>query len=247
MCSTLWSEKHFHLNGLIWFSQCTFKDLLFWSWRLLLTKLWQAATWASRTFSAAAVPWDSPLCRSLVALLRKRQDVGGMGWGWRSSSSVPSVIKPLQMRGQVVVSPWASPSFLPPSCQSSPTHHTPSCHGGWRFLTAQISEENVSLSKDLAFKRRVNHAKLSLSWSLSSLLPPPSVFSPVSYTFPWESPLLSTTLSTFLNLSPIINSRGSCLHSHELFRGETVGRGPARADGDRTFRSLQSPHQRWTR
>lgn len=83
---------------------------------------------------------------------------------------------------------WSfTPGHHPPSChhpdwcnlhQSSPTHHTPSSHGGWRFPT----EESVSLSKDLAFKRRVNHAKLCLSWSLLSLLPPPiSPFSSLLY------------------------------------------------------------------
>ena len=107
---------------------------------------------------------------------------------------------------------------------------------------AQISEQS-DLSKNLVFKRRVNHSKLSLfhpfhlcCLSHQSFLQSPTPFlENVHYLLHEDASII---LFTFLNLSLIINSKlCSCLHSHQLFRGQTGGHGPASADGDRNFRS----------
>lgn len=98
-----------------------------------------------------------PLCRSLVALLRKFQAGGGVGVG-REELLLGSICD------QASENEEAGGLFPlgchPPSCYHPASLLQPNYEGGWRFLMAPISEESVCLSKDLTFKRRLNHAKL---------------------------------------------------------------------------------------
>ena len=72
--------------------------------------------WASGAFSLSVVPWDFLLCRSQGALLRKHQDGGGIGAGMEEFLINSLCDQASPNEGKVVLSPWASPSFLPPSC-----------------------------------------------------------------------------------------------------------------------------------
>lgn len=182
---------HFYWSGLIWHSHYTFENLLFWSWRLFLIKLWWVAMWARGTFSLSVVPWDFLLCRSQGALLRKHQDRGGIGAGLQEFLINSLCMKPLPARGKVVF----PPGHHPPSCHHPAVFSNPShTQLWWRLKIYDGSDfrREWSLCKNLVFKRRVTHSKLSLSFiPFISVASPVNLFSSL-LPFPWERPLPST-------------------------------------------------------
>lgn len=122
--------------------------------------------------SFSVVPWDFLLCRSQGALLRQHQIGGGIGAGMEELLINSLYEAPLPTRGKVAF-PLGITLLLATILLSSPTHHVLNSDGGWRFLMAQISEENDLYLRTWSLKRRVNHSKLSF-------IPFISVASPVN-------------------------------------------------------------------
>lgn len=140
-----------------------------------------------------------------------------------------------------------SPYFLSPMHQFSQTHHTPNCE--WMLKC---------FSKGSWFRGDISLSGLSKESEPWKTLPPdlthlwPSLFHAVFPLNPflWSSkPFLENfhhsphrdapiSPSTFLNISPIINSRSSCLFSYSLFRGETVDHSPASYHDQRISKSI---------
>ena len=169
--------------------------------------------------SLSVVPWDFLLCRSQGALLTKHQDWGGIGAGMEEILINSLCDQVSSNEGKGGPFPLGITFLLATILLSSPTYHILNYDGGWRFLMAQISEQS-DLSKNLVFKRRVNHSKLSLfhpfhlcCLSHQSFLQSPTPFlENVHYLLHEDASII---LFTFLNLSLIINSKlCSCLHSH---------------------------------
>lgn len=141
----------------------------------------------------------------------ENQDWDEMGMGVGMEEFSPSSIFDQASENEGVIFPWCHP----PSCHhpAGPLHPItlPTTIEVERIsLKAQISEEIASLSKDLAFKRRVNHISLLISFMF--VTSPFHASSPVNIFSPAHEPFLenlhhsprgdaSTTLSTFLNLS----------------------------------------------
>lgn len=98
------------------------------------------------------------LCGTFCGSLAILPGNSRIGVGWSGDGGVPPQFHLwssfCKCRGQVVVFPLISLSFVSSSSQFSQTHQTPNYDGGWRriFPKGQISEETVSLSKDLALK-----------------------------------------------------------------------------------------------
>lgn len=124
--------------------------------------------------SLSVVPWDFLLCRSQGALLTKHQDRGGIGARMEEILINSLCDQASSNEGKGGPFPLGITFLLATILLSSPTYHILNYDGGWRFLMAQISEES-DLSKNLVFKRRVNHSKLSLSF-----IPFISVASPIN-------------------------------------------------------------------
>lgn len=147
--------------------------------------------------------WAGLCCHSFMYLstarLTRKPRIG-MTWGrgWGRSPLVPSVIKPLKMRGQVIF-PWCHP----PSCHhpASPLQliTLPTTTEVERIsLKAHISEEIASGPRTWPSKGGwTTKRRLSLNlphlccFSFPCFLPSRYLFSSPR-TFPWEPPFLPT-------------------------------------------------------